>query len=39
VTAKKSKPRPKDEDFAMTAFRVVEQATGQRLAPKKKAAR
>ena len=38
ATTKKT-TKPRDEDFAMTAFRVVEQATGERLGPKKKAAR
>lgn len=39
ATKKPAKRRELDEDFATLAFRVVEQATGERLAPKKKAAR
>jgi hypothetical protein len=36
ATKKPAKRRERDEDFALTALRVVEQATGERLGPKKK---
>ena len=36
ASAKKAAPKGRDEDFATVAFGVVEQATGERLAPKKK---
>jgi len=39
TATKKPAKRRSDEDFATLAFRVVEQATVEKLAPKKKAAR